>query len=123
MNIEEMISAYIDCALWCGVCGLDPDANDNEYDHDASELAPETLATMRSDCEDFASDPDTLALIEKSGMTADQCGHDFWLTRNGHGAGFWDRGYSDGIGEALTARAETYKTCDLILGDDGLIYC
>lgn len=22
----------------------------------------------------------------------EQAGHDFWLTRNGHGAGFWDRG-------------------------------
>ena len=21
----------------------------------------------------------------------EQAGHDFWLTRNGHGAGFWDR--------------------------------
>tara|TARA_R110002012_G_scaffold295739_1_gene492457 strand:+ start:107 stop:430 length:324 start_codon:yes stop_codon:yes gene_type:complete len=22
----------------------------------------------------------------------EQAGHDFWLTRNGHGSGFWDRG-------------------------------
>lgn len=24
---------------------------------------------------------------------AEQIGHDLWLTRNGHGAGFWDRPY------------------------------
>lgn len=23
--------------------------------------------------------------------TLEQCGHDLWLTRQGHGAGFWDR--------------------------------
>lgn len=30
-------------------------------------------------------------LIEAAGVTPEQAGHDFWLTRNGHGTGFWDR--------------------------------
>jgi len=35
-----------------------------------------------------------------------QAGHDFWLTRNGHGTGFWDRDcYPDHIKERLSARA------------------
>lgn len=29
-------------------------------------------------------------------------GSDFWYTRNGHGVGFWDRGYPDEIADPLT---------------------
>lgn len=31
--------------------------------------------------------------------------HDYWLTRNGHGAGFWDRGLGD-AGQRLTDLSE-----------------
>lgn len=34
-------------------------------------------------------------------------GHDFALTRNGHGAGFWDRGMGE-LGERLTDAAHAY---------------
>lgn len=30
-----------------------------------------------------------------------QFGHDYWLTRNGHGAGFWDRGLGE-VGDKLS---------------------
>lgn len=51
----------------------------------------------------------------------DRAGHDFWLTRCGHGAGFWDRGLGD-IGCKLTEAASVYGSVDLYIGDDGLIY-
>lgn len=41
-----------------------------------------------------------------------QHGHDFALTRNGHGAGFWDRGYGP-IGDILTERAESYGEANI----------
>lgn len=37
-----------------------------------------------------------------------QHGHDFALTRNHHGAGFWDRGYSRDVGDHLTAASDAY---------------
>lgn len=37
-----------------------------------------------------------------------QHGHDFLLTRNGHGAGFWDRGYPVDIGRDLSTNARAY---------------
>ena len=49
-------------------------------------------------------------------------GHDFWLTRNGHGAGFWDRSdcLPEDAGERLTDAAEKYGEVDLTV-DDGVI--
>ena len=47
-------------------------------------------------------------------------GHDFWLTRNGHGAGFWDRGLGE-LGDRLTGLAKPYGTVDLYITDDGKV--
>ena len=50
-----------------------------------------------------------------------QIGHDFWLTRNRHGAGFWDRGLGD-VGDRLTKAAHAFGESDLYVGDDGNLY-
>jgi hypothetical protein len=60
-------------------------------------------------------------LVDKCGLSAAQVGHDFWLTRNGHGAGFWDRGIGD-YGDALTEHAHSFGASDVYVGDDGRLY-
>lgn len=47
------------------------------------------------------------ALVSTGELDFSQHGHDFALTRNGHGAGFWDRGYGE-AGESLAAAARVY---------------
>jgi len=44
-----------------------------------------------------------------------QAGHDFWLTRNGHGTGFWDRAdtYGEYRAKKLTANAEVFGVVDV----------
>jgi hypothetical protein len=52
-----------------------------------------------------------------------QNGHDFMLTRAGHGAGFWDRGCPKEIGEALTKACHRVRSeGHAYLCDDGRIY-
>ena len=48
---------------------------------------------------------------------AGQAGHDFWLTRNGHGAGFWDGDWSENYADLLSKGAEAYGKVDVF--DDG----
>ena len=45
---------------------------------------------------------------------AELAGHDFALTRNGHGAGFWDRGLGE-IGDMLTNECRPYGSHTVIL--------
>ena len=48
-------------------------------------------------------------------------GHDFALTRNGHGAGFWDRdseALPRALGEVLTRVCEGFPPVDLYIGDE-----
>lgn len=52
-------------------------------------------------------------------------GHDFALTRNGHGTGFWDRdseGLPRVLGEALTRLCEAFGEANLYLWGDGKAY-
>jgi hypothetical protein len=115
MNTEQFIAGYIACALWSST-----DDNGESLDmYDADDIAPEVLAQMQSDCADFLEA--NAELLDQSELSAEQAGHDFWLTRNRHGAGFWDRGLGP-VGEQLSAAAKVYGGVDLYIGDDSRIY-
>lgn len=47
-------------------------------------------------------------------------GHDYWLTRNDDGVGFWDRGLGR-YGDILTEACQ-YTEQNVYLGDDGLVH-
>ena len=91
------------------------------------DFAPETLAQFIADCARFQADnAELLARVEyPRNDTTDlaHAGHDFWLTRNRHGAGFWDGDLPEDIGEPLTKAAHAFGECDLYTGDDGQLYC
>jgi hypothetical protein len=113
MSVQD----YIICALWSSI---DDEENPLDDLYSADDLAPETRKTMEDDLADF------VALIECEGIdrswwSDEQLAHDFWLTRNGHGAGFWDRGQGE-TGDRLTALSKPYGEQYLYVGDDGLVY-
>ena len=58
-------------------------------------------------------------LLSKAGGYA-QNGADFWYSRNGHGVGFWDRGYPDEVRDGLHAAAKACGEHDLMAEDFGL---
>jgi hypothetical protein len=52
----------------------------------------------------------------------DMAGHDFALTRNGHGAGYWDGDLPEELGARLTEAAKLAGECWPYLGDDQTVY-
>jgi len=113
---DEFLRAYLECALWAST---DDSGEPLDKDHDASDLAPDMLAQAKSDCDDFqAANAADLALVGSPG----QNGHDFFLTRCGHGAGFWDRGYDKDVAKRLTDNSHAYGDVSLYVGDDGKIH-
>ena len=89
MNIATILTHYIVAALWSSTDNAD-DSGGSPLDDNYSEadISPQTLAAMRKDVTAFVKDNE--ALLDESGQSDEQIGHDFWLNRNGHGAGFWD---------------------------------
>lgn len=51
----------------------------------------------------------------------EQFGHDLWLSMNGHGAGFLDRG-SEFVWQGLQSVADRLGELEAYIGDDGKIY-
>ena len=115
--LSEFMVAYVEAALW---------ATEGLENHNSSDLAKETIAKISADCAAFYGEHRTeieTAMVNRGTNTnAAMAGHDFLLTRNGHGAGFWDGDWEEGLAEKLTEAAKRAKSADLYLGDDGKIY-
>jgi len=112
MKLTKFQSDYIATALWSSVDDND-DPLDRNYDIDDINL--DSLNIMLADCNDFEKSFGDIA------TETDHPGHDFWLTRNGHGAGFWDGDYPI-HGDYLTEMSKAYGSCDLYVGDDDSLY-
>jgi hypothetical protein len=72
---------------------------------------------MESDCQEFLE-----ANTSEIDGNYEEAGHDFWLTRNGHGAGFWDGDWSEPAATRLTQCSKMFGNFDLYIGDDGMIH-
>jgi hypothetical protein len=111
--------AYIECALWSSSCNeTENDDTSLSERYSMADIEDKSIETIISECNDFISQckPEDLAL-----QRDDQNGHDLWLTRNHHGAGYWDRGLGD-AGKRLTDLAHGMGSSDVYVGDDGKLY-
>lgn len=126
-RLDAFTVAYIECALWTSRTD-DGEPMDREFSTD--DLASETVDAIAEDCarfqdqnrELYENEPDRQCSDGRHSAAA-QAGHDFWLTRNGHGTGFWEPGrWPEGIGRRLTDSAKRFGECDLYVGDDGKLY-
>lgn len=118
-DLNEMILGYIAAALWSST-----DNEGHPLDDIDGDLADETYQAMLNDCREFQTEARTLfqALADAyPRYTAEQMGHDYWLTRVGHGAGFWDRDLGV-VGAQLTRISQSRGSVDLYVGDDGDVY-
>lgn len=117
--------------LVCSECGKRETNSEPPMDENYSieDLAPETLTKMIEDCTKFQADhgeiinEETCLNYGSDGDGPDgYAGHDFWLTRNGHGAGFWDGDWAEPAATRLTGAAKAFGEFNLYVGDDGKIY-
>lgn len=116
--MDKFLQAYIVAALWSTTDESTPEGGvflDANYGPD--DLAPDTLEVMKADCANFLAEN-----AQDIESRHEQAGHDFWLTRNHHGAGFWDGDWPE-AGDRLTAACKSYPEVNLYVGDDHLIYC
>ena len=113
-SLDPFTRAYIEAALFSST-----DDNDQPLDanYTAEDFAPSTLNAMVQECKQFQQE--NAEALDECGDV--QGGHDFWLTRNGHGVGFWDGDWPMN-GKALTVASKKYGEADLYVGNDGYIY-
>lgn len=124
VDLDVFCHAYIEAALWSSAYGDDGESNLDDGKH---ELAEVTKHIMRENCRLFLTLHGTHIRYEAckapgAGGFEAKAGHDFWLTRCGHGAGFWDGDWTEPNASALTVACKHFGNVDLYIGDDGFIY-
>lgn len=116
-DIEEMVPHYLEAVEFT-------DFGDDDQPEHGSNFADAALLQAREDCAAFIDTVSNHGLLDeyiRKGGTVEQFGHDFWLTRNRHGVGFWDRGLG-GLGQQLTHHAHKFGSRYAYQGDDALVY-
>lgn len=113
VNINTTILGYINCALWA-------DSPDDETADmfTIDNVSPEFLQEASANCKRFF---DSVIRLGVKVEDYTLLGHDLWLTRNGHGAGFWDGDWEDG--DMLTELVDSmFSETYIYLGDNNKIY-
>ncbi len=107
--MDAFTKAYIETMLWASTDDQEQPL-DNNYGVD--DLSPELLRQVQEDCQAFQEDNwnDICHDLRRAGQ-------DFWLTRNGHGSGFWDGAWPE-AGERLTEVSKPYGSVDLYVVDE-----
>ena len=117
VDLSDFTRGYVDAIFFT-------ENEDTLKDKGFKIFAPEALTRIIEDCTSFELSNVKLldaAYSMNEYFTPASAGHDFWLTRNHHGAGFWDRDLG-AIGDALTQKCQAFKEVYIYIGDDGRIY-
>ncbi len=123
---DEFLSAYFDAALWSSTAYVgEPDTEDEgepmDENYGLEDFDRETLKNMMAEARMWRSSVEPI-LEDLEGFEESQVGHDFWLTRNGHGVGFWDGDWPEPEATQLDEASKKAGEINLYVGDDGLIY-
>jgi len=126
--LDDMVRGYLTCALWAGP----EDENGEPLDKNRTlkDFSSEAVTSATADCKKFLNE--NRADLENYYSTVQRdggddplayAGHDFFLTRNHHGAGFWDRdGIEKSLGERLTKASQGFVESCPYIGDDRRLY-
>lgn len=109
-KVMDMLNSYLEAALWT----------------EEERVGPANIESDISDDAKIDAYTDIKSFMNKAGSLVDemepfQVGHDLWLTRNGHGAGFFDRGLGE-VGDKLSDIARNMGEKHLFWGDDEKIH-
>jgi hypothetical protein len=118
---QELFNSYLHAALF-----FSSDSDDGSHLADnftTEDIHLITMGAMRDDLQQFMDTIEENGLLEKAREhgSDSKIVTDFWLTCNGHGAGFWDGDFGD-VGDELTKLCSPLKERNLYIGDDKQIY-
>lgn len=132
LKVDEFVRGYIEALLWSTNDESDPTGGKPlNQSFTADDLSHEAMDRIESDCRSFLHKVGPYLTVDRykgAGLTSleAQAGHDFWLTRAGHGSGFWDgdwEGEEDGRFDGpLTKAAKEMGNIDPYVGDDKKIH-
>lgn len=122
--LDDFTRGYVIAMLWT--------EEDEIKGKTFADISKVSLSKIVADCAEFQKKYKGALRFasRRPGYSRERAGHDFWLSRNGHGAGFFDRdelevpldGSDLTLGNLLQEKARKANNRYIYLGDDGKIY-
>lgn len=124
--MDDFTEAFFEAALWSSNDESDESGGEPlDKNYGVDDFDPKCRAALEAECEAFQADWSehfgACHNARRYGGAA-SAGHDFWLTRCGHGAGFWDGDWDEPAASVLTQASKAWGEVDLYVGDDGKVY-
>lgn len=116
MNIDKILQGYLETALWSS---YDDDFEPLDSGRDVSDCADTFTAEALDDIKGMLAYCNETG-IDLRGIDSWTFGMAFWLSRNGHGAGFFDRGCEPRWNQ-LQAAAKTFGERNLYVNEFGKV--
>lgn len=123
---ENFIESMLIAALWSST---DNDDTPLDTNFGVEDFSAETLEYLRVEAGAFYDAHKEVIHCEGAPNANDgtgcagMAGHDYWLTRNRHGSGFWDGDWPEPFATVLTNASQVQKEIYLYVGEDNKIYC
>lgn len=120
-DIDDVLDSYYETAFWT--------EGDNDFDNEIqddnnklnnksiSDISDKSKEQSKNDIIEFIKKAKEIAPEELSTYNEKSLGHNIWLSRNGHGAGFFDDN-----NDQLQQIARDMKSVNMYVGDDGQVY-
>jgi hypothetical protein len=126
-DFDPFTEAYIEAALWATNDESTPEGGEPfDANYGLDNIHPDSLAEIVRSCSEFQKRAAHYIADEwcnyKRCPVEEYAGHDFFLTRCGHGAGYWDGDWKEPAATKLTDLAKAFGEVWLTLGDDGKIH-
>ncbi|WP_159600844.1 hypothetical protein [Agromyces humi] len=116
---DDLIDGYLASMLWTAT---DEEGNELGKGRTTADFTDEAVASAKEDLDGFVAG--NWGLVQRyltEGRSYADLGHDFNLTRNGHGVNFRDRGLGE-LGEHLADMARPAGGVFVYVGDDGKLH-
>jgi hypothetical protein len=121
-RLSPMVRQYLVTALWSSNDESTPEGGEPfDANYELTDIDACSVLQAERDCKQFEALAEIAGCDFSEARDMGRVGHDFWLSRCGHGAGFFDGDYPI-HGDKLQAIAETFGEVNPSLGDDGTIY-
>lgn len=128
IKIDGFTAAYLEAAIWSST---HPDFQTERATDDTPEtldeysiydFSKEAIELAVKECSEFLEKTYNLVSNEENCTyggcpSIEYAGHDFWLTRNGHGCGFWDGDWPK-FGKRLTILTKKYRELNIWINDN-----
>lgn len=129
-QFSEFFAGYVRTALWSS-SDIHPETGEEvqldncvESDSLRENLKPSAFKFFTENYLLLVKYGEERVFDEAGGSFWEHAGHDFWLTRCGHGTGFWDQDSDAGNElDELVGYGTKYPNVDLYLDDDGFVCC